>query len=214
MKKCNKCKIEKEFIEFPKNKTKKDGYQSQCKICVNNYKLIYRKLNKEKIKNWYNSNKNYFKDYYKLNKQKIDNYRLEYEKKRKNERRIYFNNWQKINQKKRRLNEPLYKLTGNIRNSITQSFRKNGYTKKSRTYQILGCTFEEFKLHIEKQFTKGMNWENQGQWHFDHIYPISLAKDEEELIRLNHYTNFQPLWAIDNLKKGNKIIDNKQLKLI
>ena len=59
-----------------------------------------------------------------------------------------------------------------------------------------------------------MNWDNLGEWHLDHIYPVSLSKDEEELIKLNHYTNFQPLWAIDNMIKGNKIIDNKQLKLI
>ena len=59
-----------------------------------------------------------------------------------------------------------------------------------------------------------MSWENRQEWHLDHIYPVSLAKSEEELIRLNHYTNFQPLWAKDNLQKGNKIIDNKQLKLI
>jgi hypothetical protein len=105
-------------------------------------------------------------------------------------------------------------LINSFRNLISNSLKRKGYSKKSRTYEILGCTYEEFKLYIEKQFTKGMNWENKGQWHFDHIYPISLAKDEEELIRLNHYTNFQPLWAIDNLKKSNKIIDNTQLKLI
>ena len=58
-----------------------------------------------------------------------------------------------------------------------------------------------------------MNWENAGKWHLDHIYPVSLAKDEEELLKLNHYTNFQPLWAVDNIKKGNKIIE-KQLILI
>ena len=59
-----------------------------------------------------------------------------------------------------------------------------------------------------------MNWENQGEWHLDHIYPVSLAKDEQELIKLNHYTNFQPLWAADNLLKGNKVIANTQIKLV
>jgi hypothetical protein len=59
-----------------------------------------------------------------------------------------------------------------------------------------------------------MTWENQGQWHLDHIYPISLAKNEQEVIKLNHYTNFQPLWAKDNLTKHNKIIPNTQIKLI
>jgi hypothetical protein len=59
-----------------------------------------------------------------------------------------------------------------------------------------------------------MNWQNHGEWHFDHIYPVSLAKNEEELIKLNHYTNFQPLWKKDNLEKRNKIIPNTQIKLI
>jgi len=104
-------------------------------------------------------------------------------------------------------------LRYNISSLILRSFKRNGYTKKSQSNKILGCSFEEFKQHLERQFTKGMTWENQGQWHLDHIYPMSLAKDEEEIIRLNHYTNFQPLWAIDNIKKGNKII-NKQLTLI
>jgi hypothetical protein len=104
-------------------------------------------------------------------------------------------------------------LIESFRRLILSSIKRRGYSKNSRTHQILGCSFEDFKLHIEKQFTKNMNWENRGQWHFDHIYPVSLAKDEEELIKLNHYTNFQPLWAIDNLKKGNKIIE-QQLILI
>ena len=49
-----------------------------------------------------------------------------------------------------------------------------------------------------------MNWDNAGKWHLDHIIPISSAKNEEDIIKLNHYTNFQPLWAIDNLTKGNR----------
>ena len=57
-----------------------------------------------------------------------------------------------------------------------------------------------------------MTWENQGEWHFDHIIPISSAQTEEEVIKLNHYTNFQPLWAEDNLRKSNKI-EPTQIKL-
>lgn len=49
-----------------------------------------------------------------------------------------------------------------------------------------------------------MSWDNYGRWHLDHIKPISLAKDEDEVYNLNHYTNFQPLWMLDNLKKSNK----------
>ena len=50
-----------------------------------------------------------------------------------------------------------------------------------------------------------MSWSNHGEWHLDHIYPVSLAKDQNHVIELNHYTNFQPLWASDNLSKGNRL---------
>jgi hypothetical protein len=80
-----------------------------------------------------------------------------------------------------------------------------GYTKKSRTYEILGCSFEEFKNYIDNQLSVGMSWDNHGEWHLDHKIPISFGKTEEEVIKLNHYTNFQPLWAYENLLKSNKI---------
>ena len=79
-----------------------------------------------------------------------------------------------------------------------------GYSKKSRTYDILGIDYEEFKIYIENQFLEGMTWGNHGKWHLDHKIPISWGKTEEEVIKLNHYTNFQPLWTCDNLSKGNK----------
>ena len=82
---------------------------------------------------------------------------------------------------------------------------KNRFTIKSKkTVEILGCSFEEFKLYLENKFDKKMNWDNQGSyWHMDHIKPISLAKTEEEVYELNHYTNFQPLYWKDNLTKSN-----------
>jgi hypothetical protein len=58
-----------------------------------------------------------------------------------------------------------------------------------------------------------MSWENQGEWHLDHIMPISLAKTEEEVIKLNHYTNFQPLWAEDNVRKSNKYDKEREQKI-
>ena len=78
---------------------------------------------------------------------------------------------------------------------------------------MIGCDLKTIKAHLEKQFTKGMNWENQGKWHVDHIIPCASAKTEEELIKLFHYTNLQPLWAIDNILKKDKIIE-KQLFLL
>ena len=141
-------------------------------------------------------------------------------KKGKNGLRSYCKNCQKEYrennkeyQKNRMQIDTLFKLRCIIRSLISTSIKNKGYTKRSQTYNILGCTYEEFKIHLENQFTKGMSWENQGEWHLDHIYPVSLAKDEEELYKLNHYTNFQPLWAEDNIRKGNNIIE-QQLKLL
>jgi hypothetical protein len=103
-------------------------------------------------------------------------------------------------------NDPLFKLTNSIRNLIRISFNYSGYGKKSKTYQILGCSFEEFKSHIESKFEPWMSWENRGLyngekyygWDLDHIIPISSVKSEEDIIRLNHYTNFQPLCSYTN----------------
>jgi hypothetical protein len=97
-------------------------------------------------------------------------------------------------------------LTCRLRSLIGESIKRGGFKKSSKTAEILGCSFEEFKIHIENQFTEGMTWDNQGNWHFDHIYPVSKARDEAHLIALNHYTNFQPLWAKDNISKGCNIL--------
>jgi hypothetical protein len=166
------------------------------------YQKEYRLKNKEKIKELQ-------KKYSEANKDKIAKYKRQHYLENKERIEKYRNEWRNNKCK----TDSLFKLTYNTRNLIRKSFKRNGYSKNSKAYEILGCTFEDFKQHLEKQFKKGMSWNNHGEWHLDHIYPVSLAKDEEELIKLNHYTNFQPLWAIDNIKKSNKIIE-KQLILI
>jgi hypothetical protein len=130
---------------------------------------------------------------------KTDEYRIEQDK-RNNERR-------KERFKFRFNNDPLFALKKRLRNLVRNSFRKKGYHKfESKTKDIIGIGFNEFKLYMESKFVDGMNWENRSEWHIDHIVPLSTAKSEQELIALSHYTNLQPLWAMDNLKKGNKII--------
>jgi hypothetical protein len=93
-----------------------------------------------------------------------------------------------------------------VRGLIYSSIKRGGWEKESRTQEILGCDFKFFKDYIESIFAKGMNWENHGKWHLDHIYPVSKSKSKQHCLELNHYTNFQPLWAIDNLTKGAKIL--------
>ena len=90
------------------------------------------------------------------------------------------------------------------RSLIGRSIRSMGYKKNSKTEQILGCTFDRFKKHIEDRFKSGMNWLNHGEWHIDHKKPLALANTQQELIELNHYSNLQPLWASENLSKGSK----------
>ena len=110
----------------------------------------------------------------------------------------------------------IFKFKHNLRSLIKNSYKRsiNGIYKKTRkTETILGCTIPVFIDYIKSKFKKGMTLNNHGEWHLDHIIPLSLATTEEEIIKLNHYTNFQPLWADENIKKSNKIIET-QLILI
>jgi hypothetical protein len=89
---------------------------------------------------------------------------------------------------------------------VSEFLKVKNIRKKNKTFEIVGCSPQFLKEHLEKQFVNGMTWENRNEWHIDHITPLSSAKTEEELYKLCHYTNLQPLWAEENLKKGNKII--------
>lgn len=213
MKACSKCNFEKELNEFPKRKSSKDGYRPCCKKCVAIQIKEYCESNKESI----SKNK---KEYYSKNKKAIlDSRKKDYERVReiridnKEERNLYIREWRKRNKerisnkiKEKKKSDNLYKLLDSIRTLIWISIKRMGYDKNLKTQKILGCSFDEFKFHIESQFKEGMCWENHGKWHLDHIIPISSSKSEEEVYKLNHYKNFQPLWAFENLSKGNKII--------
>ena len=107
---------------------------------------------------------------------------------------------------RKRRQEPLYKLKGNIRSLINISIKKKGYKKTNKVEEILGCSIEYFIEYLKKSFKEGMTIENHGKWHIDHIIPISSATTEEEVIKLNHYTNLQPLWAKENLQKWKKLM--------
>lgn len=200
MKKCKICNINKDINEFDKRtyKRKKSNeivicFINTCKECRRLKDIQYNKNNKEK-------RDSYNREYGLSNKEKIS----------LNKREYYLNNRQKIRDskriymKKRRSEDPLFKLKDSIIGLIYHSIRKQGYKKNSKTQNILGCTYEIFKSFIEDKFQDGMSWENKGEWHLDHIIPISSATNEKEVYELNHYTNFQPLWSIDNLMKSNK----------
>ena len=146
----------------------------------------YRLKNKDKIKKQ-------AKEYTLKNKDKIKQYR------EKNKEKIL--KWHYKYLKNRYHNDVGFRLTTILRKRLRGAVMKNYKSKK--TMELLGCTIEEFKKYLESKFTKGMTWD---KIHIDHIKPcISFdLTNPEEQAKCFHYTNLQPLWAIDNLKKGAK----------
>lgn len=104
-----------------------------------------------------------------------------------------------------RRSDAKFNLAERVRCAINASFRDGGFTKRSKTGAILGCSWPEFAAHIERQFLPGMSWENRSKWHIDHIVPMATAVTEADVLALNHFTNLRPLWAEDNLAKKAKI---------
>jgi len=107
---------------------------------------------------------------------------------------------------RRRMENPIYNFRKKLSNCIRNSFTRNGFTKESKTFNILGTEWDVVRKHFEDRFKEGMTWDNYGEWHIDHIIPISLSRTPEDVIKLNHYTNLQPLWANENMDKSNAIV--------
>jgi len=222
-KKCSKCKEEKSVEFFGKDKKRKDGLRLHCNDCRKIESKIYNKKNKEKrretIKKYYEANRESIlkkqieytiNNHDKIKKTKLKSYHKNKEKNKEKVKIYRKNNLYKRNlyEKRKKEEDILYRLKGLVRGRILNFLRKQNITKKNKTFDIVGCTPEFLKEHLEKQFVNGMNWKNYGVygWHIDHIIPLSSAQTEEEIFKLCHYTNLQPLWAKDNLSKGDKIL--------
>ena len=201
------------------------------------YNKEYREKNKEVLaqknkEKWANrsdeyreAHKEYCKKYYKENKKTKREYERRYWEENKiklnEKKRLRYNTCEEIRIKKLQKNQThrknkiesdtVEKMKHIMRTMINNALRKKNYTKKSKTQEILGCTYKELKIHIENQFDVWMNWDNYGningnhatkinqRWQIDHQIPLSSAKTEEELIKLNHYTNLQPLCSYTNM---------------
>jgi hypothetical protein len=114
--------------------------------------------------------------------------------------------------KERYEDDSLFKFRKLIQNNVRNSFKRKGFSKTSKCREILGADWEVVKRYFESKFLDGMSWDNQGEWHIDHILPISTAVTEEDVLRLNHYTNLQPLWAEDNIKKSDVLTMESYIK--
>lgn len=201
---CKKCCIEKNICEFDKKLNNKDRLSNRCKSCRREYYNEYSKKNIEK-------KRKYYKVYYELNREKeLLRSKNKHEKYSEQEKEYRKKNRDKISkrEKERYHKDLVFKLKTNVRNRLKLFLKTKKIYKNNTTFEIVGATPEIIKEHIEKQFKDGMTWDNYGfsGWHIDHIIPLSSAKTEEEIYKLCHYTNLQPLWANENYKKSNKII--------
>ena len=121
--------------------------------------------------------------------------------------------------KKRENKDSLWFKRFKLRGAVYAAFRNHAkghrvaVKKNSTTEDLLGCSFKDAVKHIESLFTEGMSWDNMGEWHIDHIIPLSSANTKIELIKLCHYRNLQPLWAVDNMSKSSSIAEPVQTYL-
>jgi hypothetical protein len=223
---CSKCGINKKLCEYQKNSHAKSGYRSECSECskknkklipkekILNYNKIFREKNRDKLRKkqreYYLNNTD--KEIERSKKRRTINKVIKQpksEEEKKLTRQIWSEKNKKIiNQKKRDKykNNIIHRLSENLRNRLNSFLKANKLRKNNKTFDIVGCNPLFLKQYIETQFRDGMNWGNRNEWHIDHIIPLSSAKTEEKIYKLCHYTNLQPLWKNDNLKKGNKIL--------
>jgi hypothetical protein len=224
MKTCSKCKIEKDESEFSKNINFVDGLQKVCRICCKEIKeknkdkyreqnKIYKELNKDKIKEckrlYREKNKDNIKAYMNMyrdkNKEAIKHKTKEYITKnidKVKERKVAYNNknrkelikYRMQYKNKKLATDFMFKLKFNISNLIRTSLKTKGCSKKTQTSILLKCTALEFQSWLGQK--------PEGNYHLDHICPCSQAQNEEELIKLQHYSNFRWLKAEDNWIKS------------
>ena len=196
---CKRCDSNKPQEAFYKNKRKKDGLQSYCKLCMKKENQINYKKHKE---NWDKRTKKYSKT------EKNKKYRREWAKNKYHSNTEYRKKCIKNSVAYDRMKldtDPTYKLIHYMRSRLRKAVKGYG-DKYDTTMNLVGCDSTKLREYIEAKFTEGMTWENHGDWHIDHIQPCCSfdLTDEEEQKKCFHYTNLQPLWAIDNLKKGGK----------
>ena len=155
----------------------------------------------------------YDKKYLIENREKIRLQKQEYIKKNIEKIKAYRIAWSKKNQEKRKIAQT-ERLKNNINAKIAHNWRSRfksamQHNKRGKSLDFMGCNVEFLKLYLESQFQTGMNWENYGLhgWHIDHIIPVSSfdLTDITQVYKCFHYTNLQPLWAVDNLHKSNKV---------
>ena len=204
--KCNEIKpMDSEY--FGKQSNSKDGFKHRCKACRTNEYMQNQKHNIQRSRNQYNGNK----DYIAIRNKTYKEERKEWYKEKD---RIYYENNKEIiksnvkhYRRERSKVDVGFRLIARYRTRIYKALK--GILKTEKTKDLVGCSIEKLKLYIESMFIEGMSWNNYGEWHIDHIKPCSKFdfNNKKEIHECFHYSNMQPLWAKDNLKKSAKFIE-------
>lgn len=187
-KKCSLCKTYKELNNFTKCTKNKDGLCYICRDC-------------KKIKDtlWRQANPNHFKEYYDKNKQKLLEAKRQYKRENRHKIRIKKRQYEK----NKKCLDSLYKFKANIKGLLNRAFTIKHLKKSKRTQDIIGCTIEELFIHLKQTAINNYGFYDETlKYHIDHIIPLYLAKNEEQVIKLNHFSNLQYLYPEHNLKKG------------
>ena len=194
---CSTCKQTKNTKEFVRNKSRKDGLSHRCKSCVKSH----YQANKDKIAQ-------YKKAYYRANKDKIDKQvKASYQANKK--KRLEY---AKTYLRQRKKNDPIFKLKTIYRSRLRWAFNSIGKKKSCSTLKLLGLNnYKEFADYLSNQFYdhpvtgEKMAFDNHGVgrncWQIDHIIPLLTANNKKDIIKLSHYTNLQPLWHVDHVRK-------------
>lgn len=218
-KKCYRCQLIKSIIEFSKLKSSNDGFQNRCKKCHNelnhNWKLknptYFKKWSEINIKRKQQGEKQWYLKNIQRHKNNCKNWRLnnvEHDKQIKKEWKLKNRNKINIHSMKIYYENINHRIKHCCRTRIRLAIKNN--QKAGHTVELLGCSIDQLKQHLESQFTENMSWDNYGQfgWHIDHIIPCYYydLSDPVEQKQCFHYTNLQPLWWNDNLEKGKKLV--------
>lgn len=205
-----KAKLKAKYDADPdKYRAKARYYGAVRKDAIAKRNKEYAAKNKDKMKA-------YRKAYYQKNKEAINAKNKEYAqsnpevrvkayKKWLSKNKQKHNQWRAKNARDRRKNDTLFSIKARARKRIQNAFYNRNMKKLTSTVKMLGCSFDELMRHLESRFSTGMSFENRHLWEIDHIIPLSSAKTEEEVIKLCHYTNLQPLWKEENRKKSFKM---------
>jgi hypothetical protein len=227
-KRCHKCGENKPLDQFNKRASSKDGKSHECNSCQTIRHSEYYIKNKEKILDkcaqYYVDNsdriKSNVKKYRHNNPEKHKASRIKYAENNKEiisvKKALYKkNNRIKLNQaeRARKANNPTYKIACLLRSRVNEILESK--TKVDSTIGLLGCSVSHFVKYLESKFQSGMSWSNHSLfgWHIDHIIPCTKfdLSDPGQQRKCFHFSNMQPLWAKDNLRKNNKIQPEQQM---